>query len=117
MTTTPNFGFELFLNPQPNASVLVNLFQFWLDHCAKVFLVENITTATPPGSPADGACYLVAASPTGAWAGKAGNFALWFAAGSAWLFKTPKAGDIYWNKIGPDNQSYDGTNWANRAKL
>ena len=33
--------------------------------------VENMTTNAPPGSPADGVCYIVGGAPTGAWAGHA----------------------------------------------
>jgi len=42
-------------------------------------------TATPPGSPADGDCYLVAASATGAWSGKDQTFAFY---SSGWQFVT-----------------------------
>lgn len=58
---------------------------------AVVYLdVINRTTATPPGSPAAGDRYLVAASPTGAWSGQAGKIAVYRAA--AWVFYTPKRG-------------------------
>lgn len=58
---------------------------------AVVFLdVKSRTTAAPPGSPAAGDRYLVAASPTGAWSGQAGKIAVYRAA--AWVFYTPKEG-------------------------
>jgi len=37
--------------------------------------VESVTLASPPASPAAGACYLVATGATGAWAGKDGMLA------------------------------------------
>lgn len=40
--------------------------------------------ATPPGTPAAGDTYIVAASPTGAWVGHAAEVAVWD--GSAWAF-------------------------------
>lgn len=52
--------------------------------------VINSTLATPPGSPSNGDRYIVAASPTGAWAGQAGKLAVYY--GAAWTFYTPKVG-------------------------
>lgn len=45
----------------------------------------------PPGSPVDGACYLIMAgtTPTGAWAGHAGSFCRYSAAVPGWEFWTP----------------------------
>ncbi len=48
--------------------------------------------ATPPGSPTNGQVYLVAASPTGAWAGQAGKCALYL---DGWYFFTPDSGRIF----------------------
>lgn len=39
--------------------------------------VVSVGDNTPPGSPADGARYIVGASPTGAWAGQANKLARW----------------------------------------
>ena len=50
-----------------------------LVHCA----IEG-EAAAPPASPAAGECWLVAASPTGDWAGHAGRVAVYGSAG--WLF-------------------------------
>jgi len=48
--------------------------------------------ATPPGSPANGAAYIVAASATGAWAGKDGQIAYWLTSVGSWTFVVPVAG-------------------------
>ncbi len=48
--------------------------------------VENMTTNTPPGSPADGVMYIVGASPTGAWVGHSKAIARYVADGSFWEF-------------------------------
>jgi len=53
---------------------------------------KNRTTTAPPGSPAAGDTYIVAASATGAWAGKDGNIAVWDGVNSAWVFGVPRAG-------------------------
>ena len=52
--------------------------------------------ATPPGSPADGAMYIVAASPTGDWAAHAGHLAFWLASVGAWTFAVPVDGWSVW---------------------
>lgn len=44
----------------------------------------------PPGSPVAGACYIVAASPTGAWVGHAGQVAAYTAGG--WRYVLPVEG-------------------------
>jgi hypothetical protein len=55
------------------------------------------TLSSPPGSPANGARYIVGASPTGAWAGKANNIAVWTtdnpaAPSGEWEFYAPNSG-------------------------
>lgn len=52
--------------------------------------VKDRDLATPPGSPATGDTYIIAASPTGAWAGHATEVAIWD--GSAWVFYVPRTG-------------------------
>lgn len=54
--------------------------------------VKNRTTASPPGTPVNGDRYLIAASPTGAWASHAGHIAVWRAPLSAWEFYVPANG-------------------------
>ncbi len=49
--------------------------------------VEGLPLATPPDSPTVGSCYLVAASPTGAWAGQANKLAAFTSGG--WRFVAP----------------------------
>jgi hypothetical protein len=52
--------------------------------------IEGLALATPPASPAVGSCYLVAASPTGAWAGQANTLAAFTSGG--WRFVAPFEG-------------------------
>ena len=52
--------------------------------------VEEGSRASPPASPAIGACYIVAASPTGAWVGKQQNLAAYSSGG--WRFIAPIEG-------------------------
>jgi hypothetical protein len=52
--------------------------------------VLSMSLATPPASPAVGDTYLIASSPTGAWAGNAGKIAEYTVAG--WAMMTPPDG-------------------------
>jgi len=52
--------------------------------------VEGLPLAAPPASPAVGNCYIVGASPSGAWAGKAHHLAAYTSGG--WRFIAPRDG-------------------------
>lgn len=65
--------------------------------------------AAPPISPLDGDRYIVASSPTGAWAGHAGHVAAFFS--GAWIFYVPKEGWISWASDENRSYAYDGAAW------
>lgn len=71
--------------------------------------VISRTLAAPPAGFADGARYLVPASPTGGFAGQAGKLAL--AAGGAFLFLSPRAGWRLWVEDEARLLLFDGTAW------
>ncbi len=52
--------------------------------------VINRTTTAPPGSPANGARYIIPAGATGAWAGRTHQIAVHI--GGAWEYHVPKHG-------------------------
>jgi hypothetical protein len=58
--------------------------------------VESSAAVTPPGSPVEGARYLLGASPTGAWSGFGGDLAVF--TDGAWWFATPEPGWIAFDK-------------------
>ena len=60
-----------------------------LDMAVQLAVLDASLTA-PPGSPAEGDRYIVAAGATGAWAGKDGEVATWV--DGAWIFATPETG-------------------------
>lgn len=72
--------------------------------------VLSRTLAAPPGSPAAGDAYIIAASPTGAWASRAGQFARW--SGAAWEFLVPKRGWEAWDDGAQERVRYTGSAWA-----
>ncbi|MGO4561068.1 DUF2793 domain-containing protein [Rhizobiales bacterium 3FA27D7] len=66
--------------------------------------------AAPPASPQEGDRYLVAVSPTGAWAGKAGMIAAW--QDGAWAFLVPRRGWLAWVADETRLLAFDGGVWA-----
>jgi hypothetical protein len=71
--------------------------------------VEDKDLATPPVSPLEGQVYIVAASPTGAWAGQAGKLAQFI--GGVWKFYAPASGWQVWVKDERRVLFYDGSAW------
>ncbi len=68
--------------------------------------------ATPPGSPANGDAYIVAASPTGAWFGLATRLVRWSAQTGAWDAVTAKRGWEVWVEDEGARVRFDGSAWA-----
>lgn len=86
----------------------------YLDNFGSHLSIKDRDLATPPGSPANGDTYATAASPTGAWAGKAvGTLAMWSTQDAAWRFFTPRAGMLMYIE---DEQKISvfktGTGWS-----
>ncbi|UOF80036.1 hypothetical protein [Caudoviricetes sp.] len=71
--------------------------------------VKDRDLTAPPGSPVNGDRYLIAASPTGAWAGQANSVAIYF--NGNWKFQTPKEGWACWVDDEDLELIYTGTAW------
>ncbi len=71
--------------------------------------VEGPPLATPPASPAIGNCYLVAGSPTGAWAGHAQQLAAYASGG--WRFIAPRDGMNAYDRSSGTTAVYHGGAW------
>lgn len=109
MPSTPLLGLPLMAAAQAQKHVTHNEALSALD--ALVFLaVLSRRQASPPPAPNPGDRYLVAANPTGAWAGQAGTIALF--ADSVWRFFTPLAGWIMRVQDEAHVLSFDGTLWV-----
>jgi hypothetical protein len=76
-------------------------------------VVQNASLNTPPASPTLGNCYIVGASPTGAWASHSKKIAQAIIGG--WLFIPPFAGLAAYNTADSNVYRYDGTNWVSTA--
>lgn len=77
-----------------------------------IHAIDKDLTAPPGGSPspANGDVYIVAASPTGAWAGHAGDIAHFV--GGAWAFYEPVEGVRLWVSDEDLVYAYDGSAWV-----
>ncbi|MFN0217613.1 MAG: DUF2793 domain-containing protein [Hyphomicrobium sp.] len=107
--TTPNLLLPYILAAQSQKHVTHNEAIRALDALAQITALDR-DLATPPGAPADGDRYIVAASPTGAWAGQAGKIAAY--QDGAWAFYAPREGWIAW--LADENAAvvYDGAAWT-----
>lgn len=126
MSTSPDFGVPLVAAQQVQPEVTHNEAIVLLTVMQKG--VIDATTATPPGSPTEGDAYIVATSPTGAWAGKAKTIALYY--NGSWRFFpgldsngsqiAPGArhdGMRVWDQTLNALQVFDGTNWVAKYLL
>lgn len=88
---TPRFGLPFIVQGQAQKEVTHNDALVRLDALIDLYILDRDLTA-PPGSPTDGDAYIVAANPTGAWAGQAGNIA--YVIDGGWRFHVPVKGMV-----------------------
>ncbi|NBO19260.1 MAG: DUF2793 domain-containing protein, partial [Proteobacteria bacterium] len=88
MATTPNLGLTLVEQAQAQKEVTVNQALMRIDALINNGAISR-TVSTPPGSPVAGDLYIVGASPSGAWAGKALQIAYF---DQIWRFVVPRTG-------------------------
>ncbi len=108
MSTTSHLALTLVDSAQAQKEITVNTALCRIDAILNVGAKDK-DLATPPGSPAAGDVYIVAASPTGAWAGQAKAIAYF---DQSWKFIAPNEGMTLW--VNDENllYSYDGSAWA-----
>ena len=85
---TANLAIPSLVEGQTNSETTVNQSLQIIDSLMAGRIEDRNLTA-PPGSPVNGQAYIVAASPSGAWTGKAGKIALFE---TGWTFITPTGG-------------------------
>jgi len=101
MDETANLKLPYILAAQSQKHVTHNEALRALDAIVQLAVADK-DLSTPPGSPAEGARYIVGASPTGAWSGHATHVAAW--QDGAWAFYAPAAGWLAW--VADESQSY-----------
>jgi hypothetical protein len=109
MATTPNLGITLVEQGQAQKEVTVNEAITILDSVLGGGVIDK-DLSTPPVSPAAGAKYIVGASPTGAWSGKAKYIAYYYNGG--WRFINPGEGLMVWVNDEDLLYVYTGTAWS-----
>lgn len=106
---TPNLGLPQLAADQAQKHVPVNEALLDLDALVQLAVLDQSLSA-PPGSPVEGARYIVAATPTGAWATHADHIAVWL--DSAWRFFTPGTGWLAWVVDEAALLAWNGSAWV-----
>lgn len=86
---TPRLALPYIVQGQAQKEVTHNDALVRLDALVDLYILDRDLSA-PPASPSDGDAYIVGASPSGAWAGQAGNIA--YVIDGAWRFYVPVKG-------------------------
>ncbi|HEU0220827.1 MAG TPA: DUF2793 domain-containing protein [Paracoccaceae bacterium] len=108
MSDTAQFGLPLLAAAQAQKHVTVNEALVRLDALARLRVV-SAGLAMPPLSANEGACYLVANTATGDWAGHAGQVAIWINGG--WSFAAPWRGWTAFDEASGVTLLFDGAEW------
>lgn len=106
-SASPRFALPMLFAGQSQKEVIVNealLAADLLLHPA----IEAVVTA-PPTAPANGQCWLVGASATGAFAGQSGRIAAWSEGG--WRFLAPREGMRAYDIAAAAFRSFAGGTW------
>ena len=105
---SPRLALPLMMAAQAQKHVTHNEALLRLDLLVQL-AVAGFDAETPPTSPAEGEIWALGASPTGAWAGAAGQLAAWL--DGAWTFLAPAPGWRAWSAA-DGLRVFDGTLWS-----
>jgi hypothetical protein len=108
--TTPRLGAPELTEGEAVPEAVVNEQILYMESGAGHFIFKDRDLAIPPGSPANGDCYLVAASGTGDWSGQDGKIA--YCINTAWAFITAREGFTAWVNDEDLFIGYDGAAWG-----
>lgn len=114
MTDTPRLSLPVIEAAQAQKHVTHNEALTLLD-CLTQLAVESRTLAAPPGSPADGICYIPATGASGAWTGFDNQLALY--SGGGWLRIVPVSGLKAWLKDERLTLTYEDGVWRDGIAL
>lgn len=112
-SASPRIGLPFLFVGQAQKEVFVNEALARLDTLVQPAVEGEANT--PPATPAEGACWLVGASPTGDWAGEAGAIAA-FQSGS-WIFADPQPGMWVYDKAAGQYAHFGGAGWTRAAAV
>lgn len=111
--TTPRLGAPELVSAQATPETTVNEQIRYVEQGAGHFIFKDRDLATPPGSPADGDCYLVATSGTGTWSGHDGDIAFYLS--TAWVFINAVEGMRAYVNDEDIEIVFNGSAWASPA--
>lgn len=114
MEQTTNLKMPFIMPSQAQKHVTHNEALLALDVLVQLSVLNRHLTAPPP-LPIEGSRYIVAASPTGAWAGKSGQVAAW--QDGAWAFHPPLNGWLAWVTDEKRILAHDGSSWVDTLSL
>ena len=106
---SPILSLPLLQASQAQKHVTHNEALMQLDFLVQLTVADRTRTAPPPG-PVEGQRHIIAAAPTGAWAGQAGKIALWL--DGAWQFVTPLTGWRAWVTAETVELTFTGSAWV-----
>ncbi len=109
MDASSNLSLPFIMAAQAQKHVTHNEAQRALDAIMQLAVADKDLDA-PPGSPDEGARYIVAAGPTGGWSGHAGKVAAF--QDGAWAFYTPREGWLAWVSDEDTLYVWDGSAWG-----
>lgn len=108
--TTPRLGAPELSSGQATPETTVNEQIRYVEQGANYFIAKDKDTLAPPGSPADGDCYVIAGTGTGAWAGKDQKIA--FRMSTGWLYITAIEGTKAYFQDENIDYTYSGSAWV-----
>jgi hypothetical protein len=106
---TPRFGLPFILPGQAQKEIYHNEALMLIDAALQA-AVEGAPLAEPPAAPSLGQSWIVASSPSGAWAAKADQLAIWSEGG--WRFVEPAPGMAAWDKQAQRRIHWNGAEWS-----
>jgi hypothetical protein len=109
MPSTANLGMTLLSLGQSQKEVTVNAALRLIDAVSNIG-VKDKDLNTPPASPAESDLYIIGPSPTGVWAGKSKQLAVY--TGGTWVYIPPKEGVCFWVMDEDVVYVYNGTAWV-----
>ncbi|TGT76703.1 MULTISPECIES: DUF2793 domain-containing protein [unclassified Mesorhizobium] len=110
MTVSNRLGITELAATQVDRSATVNEAIAKLEGGSALYGCVSVGDTAPPGSPAEGDQYVLGASPTGAWSGKAKYIANFY--NGAWIFIPPLPGAQAYAADEDAYYYYDGSAWA-----
>jgi hypothetical protein len=107
MANTTNLSITLLEQSQAQKEITANAAFVRIDALLNRGAIDK-DLSTPPASPNAGDCYIIAASPTGSWASKAGQIAYYE---QIWRFVVPNEGMSLWVNDENLRYTFDGASW------